>query len=111
MPPVLRQDDAYLRRCRLAFAAIVLAMPGVLAAWALAADHGFLVKVSPMLAWLAYSAAVAHFGCVRPLRDYRCPQCGRRLPRAEDARPWYRFRCDPCGLEWDVERSDGGGAG
>jgi hypothetical protein len=112
MPPVLRRDDAYLRRCRLAFPAIVCAMPVVLAAWALAAGGGFLAKVSPMLAWLAYSAAVAHFVCVRPLRHYRCPRCGRRLPGAEDARPWYRFRCSPCGVEWDVQRSgEGEGTG
>jgi hypothetical protein len=105
MPFELRRDDGYLRRCRLAFAAIVLAMPGVLAAWALAADRGWLVMLFPMLAWLACSAIIGHLVFVRPLTTYRCPQCRRLLPRAEDARPWYLFRCDHCGVVWDVQRS------
>jgi hypothetical protein len=83
----------------------------VLAAWALTADRGFLLKLSPMLVWLAYSAIIAHFAYVRPLRSYRCPQCRRLLPRVEDARPWIRFRCDACGVEWDVQRSHGSGGG
>jgi hypothetical protein len=107
----LRTDDGYLRRCRHAFASIVVAMPAVLAAWALTADRGHLVMLVPMVCWLAYSAVIAYFVCVRPLTSYRCPQCRRLLPRAEDARPWIRFRCDPCGVEWDVRRSDEGGGG
>jgi hypothetical protein len=108
MPLEVRRDDGYLRRCRLAYAAIVLAMPVVLAAWALAAHSSYLVRLAPMLAWLAYSAVIGHFVFVRPLRSYRCPQCQRLLPRSEDARPWYRFPCDVCGVVWDVQRSGEG---
>jgi fatty acid desaturase len=111
MPLELRRDDGYLRRCRLAFAAIVLGMPVVLAAWWLNAGSGHLVMMLPMLAWLAYSAAIAYVIFVRPLTSYRCPQCQRPLPRAEEARPWFRFRCELCGVEWDVKRSDEPGGG
>jgi hypothetical protein len=106
MPLELRQDEGYQRRCRLALAAIVLGMLAVLAAWGLAAHRGPVVMLLPMLAWLASSAVIAHLVFVRPLASYRCPRCRRLLPRAEDARPCYRFRCEPCGVEWDVRRSD-----
>ena len=103
----VRRDVRYLRRCRLAFAAIVLSMPVVLAAWALTSDFGFYIKIIPMVLWLASSAIIGHFVFVRPLNSYFCPQCQRPLPRAEDARPSIRFRCESCGIDWDVERTDG----
>jgi predicted RNA-binding Zn-ribbon protein involved in translation (DUF1610 family) len=112
MPLVLRRDEAYHRRCRLALAAIVLGMPVVLAAWALipmSAHIGW--KLLPMLLWLASSAILGDIAFVRPLRSYHCPRCGRELPRSEQARPWIRFRCEPCGVEWDVNRSEGDGGG
>jgi hypothetical protein len=107
----VRRDEHYLRNCRLGFAAIVLCMPFVLAAWAFLQAARFEVKLIPMLLWMTFSAVLGHYVFLRPLTSYRCPQCGRALPRAEEARPWIRFRCEPCGVEWDVERSDGSGGG
>jgi hypothetical protein len=111
MPLEVRRDEPYRRKCRLALAVIVLSMPVALAAMALTANASIGVKVLPTLLWLASSAIIADFAFVRPLKSYRCPQCQRPLPRAEEARPWFRFRCEPCGVEWDVERSDGEGGG
>jgi hypothetical protein len=100
MPLEVRRDEIYLGNCRRAWAAIVLGMPAVLAAWA-----SLGVKLLPMLLWLVYSAILGHVAFVRPLAAYRCPQCGRPLPPSEEARPQIRFRCDACGVEWDVERT------
>jgi hypothetical protein len=109
MPLEVRRDELYLKRCRLAFAAIVLGMPVVLASWALTSRAGVGARLLPMVLWLASSALIGHFAFVRPLASYRCPQCHRPLPRAEETRPRIQFRCEPCGVEWDVERSDDGG--
>src|SRR5262249_16280042 len=103
----VRQDERYLRRCRLALAAVVLSMPVTLTAMALASEASLEVKCAPVLLWLASSAIIARAAFLQPLRWYRCPQCERPLPRFEGARPWIRFRCETCGVEWDVQRSDG----
>jgi hypothetical protein len=105
----VQRDESYQRRCRIAFAAIGLAMPFVLLAMPLTSGVSFGLKLLPILLWLTYSAIIGHVVFVRPLNSYRCPRCQRPLPRSEEARPWFRFRCEPCGVEWDLERSDGGG--
>jgi hypothetical protein len=105
----VQRDESDRRRCRIAFAAIVITMPLVLLAMALTSGASLELKLLPMLLWLIGSAIIGHIFFVRPLRSYRCPQCQRALLRAEDARPWFRFRCETCGVEWDPERSDGEG--
>jgi hypothetical protein len=111
-PLALRRDDAYRRRCRLAIAAIGLAMPFVLAAWALIPIGApFGLRLLPMLLWLAYAAVLSELIFRRPLKSYHCPQCGRALSPSEAARPWIRFPCRDCGVEWDVNRTDAGNGG
>jgi hypothetical protein len=102
----VQRDESHRRKCRIAFAAIVLAMPLVLLAMPLTSQAYFGL---PILLWLVYSVIIGHVFFVRPLNSYRCPQCQRPLPRSEEARPWFRFRCEPCGVEWDLQRSDGEG--
>ena len=106
-PQVIRRDERYLRDCRRAFAAIGLAMPPTLLAMMLASRVSGESMAVPMLLWMAGSAALGWYAFVRPLGEYRCPQCDRVLPRAEEARPAIRFRCEPCGVDWDVERTTG----
>jgi hypothetical protein len=71
----------------------------------LAARLGLMVV--PMIVWLAGSAALAWYVFVLPLNEYHCPKCKRALPRVEDVRPRIQFRCEPCGVDWDVERTGG----
>jgi hypothetical protein len=111
-PLVLRQDEAYRRRRRLAIAAIVAGMPLVLAAWAFIPIRASVEwRLLPMLAWLGYSAVLGELVFLRPLKSYHCPQCGRALSASEAARPWIRFPCRDCGVEWDVNRTDAGNGG
>lgn len=115
----VRRDNAIRNRCRLATTAIILSMPGPMAAWWLSfwwfarvlppLPLMMFLMTLPMILWLAFVVVTFYVLVARPLASYRCPQCQRLLPRADDAQPWYRFRCEPCGVEWDVQHRDGDG--
>ena len=102
---VVRRDDRYLSRCRWAFAAIGLAIAPTVMAMVLAGPFGMMGV--PIMLWLAGSSVLGWYVFVHQLNAHRCPQCDRVLPRVEESRPSIRFRCAPCGVDWDVERTEG----
>jgi hypothetical protein len=110
----VRRDDGFRNRRRLAVTAVILSMLGSVAAWGLIAwwFAGFppvSLMLFLMMLWFGFVWAISYVLVERPLTSYRCPHCQRLLPRAEDAEPWYRFRCEPCGVEWDLQHRDGDG--
>lgn len=40
------------------------------------------------------------------LSAYDCPECGKRLPRADEFRPNVVFYCATCGINWDTQMSE-----
>jgi len=107
----VRRDFGFQKRHRLVVTAIVLGIPGMMAAWGLSAwwvggVPSVPVQILPMMVWTAYSLVIFNVLVQRPLASYQCPQCQRLLARAKDAQPWYRFRCESCCVEWDLEHAD-----
>ncbi len=107
----VRRDNAIRNRRRLAITAIILGIPVMMAAWGLtvwwfAGKPPVPILILPMMLWFAYTLVISYVLVERPLASYQCPQCQRPLQRAEDAQPWYRFRCEPCGVEWDLQHCD-----
>ena len=91
----VRRDNAIRNRCRLATTAIILSMPGPMAAWWLSSwwfarvlpplPLMMFLMTLPMRLWLAFVVVTFYVLVARPLASYRCPQCQRLLPRADDA--------------------------
>ena len=96
-----------MRNCRRALAAIVLAMPVTILAMMFGSKVSGEMMGVPVFLWMLGSSALAWYAFVQPLDKYRGPQCERVLPRAEEAGPRIVFRCESCGVDWDVERTGG----
>jgi len=75
----------------------------------------FVGEESPAHDWLAFGVLIGlllllpatFYGIYTALSlhaNYRCPSCGLRLPRADEARPAVHFYCASCNVQWDTKR-------
>lgn len=105
--PVEKEDPTFGDRFVAPLITIFVAAPllGFPAAMYWQAQPKNYWRAIPLVAILI--AMAGGLGCLhhRVLGRYRCPQCGRRLPRfkgasdAESARE-YRYLCESCNILW-----------
>jgi hypothetical protein len=100
----IRTDDRFALRSVRAFAVIFVSMGGTLVWGFLGGDKSPAFPVIFLIAIAVTGACIVH--SVLPLAFYRCPLCGRRLPRVAEARPAVHYFCLECNVEWNL----GGGA-
>lgn len=57
------------------------------------------------LLW-TFAAVPYAFWTLYRLSVYNCPECGEKLPRADELRPNVVFYCMGCGINWDTKMSE-----
>jgi hypothetical protein len=112
--PIEKQDPTFGERFVAPLITIFVAAP------LLGFPAAMYWQAEPKHYWRAVPFAAVLIGMVgglgllhhRVLGRYRCPQCGRRLPRlkgtstAERARE-YRFQCENCNVLWHTALKEG----